>query len=212
MFILTGTITDHAGVPRAGVEVQIAPLSHVSVTDEAVAVGMSASPYTDALGRFEVELVAREGLVYQVMCRAIGFSVQVPAPPAGTTLNLRDVTPVMVPSPLVPVVRGLPGKSTYEIAVEQGFEGTEEQWLEAQRPEAPALTATATALPPGAEPTATITGTYPDLTLDLGIPKADSGTSEPVVKIDTDGVPYFVIGRNGIALDIDGRPYITIGD
>lgn len=33
----------------------------------------------------------------------------------------------------------------------------------------------------------------------------------PTIELDVDGVPYFVLGRGGIALDVDGRPYITIG-
>lgn len=42
---------------------------------------------------------------------------------------------------------GIPGKSAYEIAVENGFEGTEEEWLESLRgkdgPQGPAYTLTA---------------------------------------------------------------------
>lgn len=43
-----------------------------------------------------------------------------------------------------------------------------------------------------------------------GIP-VDIGPPEPTILLDTDGTPYFILGRTGIDIDVDGIPYVTIG-
>ena len=74
------------------------------------------------------------------------------------------------------------GKSAYEIAKENGFNGTETEWLASlQGPPGeagatPNLTiGSVTTLDAGQNATAIITGESPDLTLNLGIPKGADG-------------------------------------
>ena len=83
------------------------------------------------------------------------------------------------------------GKSAYEIAKENGFSGTEAEWLASLKGEpgspgakgnkgdpgaTPNLTiGSVTTLDAGQNATAIITGESPDLTLNLGIPKGADG-------------------------------------
>ncbi len=64
----------------------------------------------------------------------------------------------------------------------------------------PVITATATTLPAGDDATATVTGTYPNLTLELGIPQGPTGPS-----IET---PTF--GATATVLDPGAEPTATI--
>ena len=133
MFTLTGTIIDHTGAPRAYVDVNITPVPAVTPTGASLAAG-GRRIRTDSLGQFSIDLVHAPGQTYQVSVPAANIFQRFPVPEAdGSTIDLHEVTEIMVPTPLSPVVRGLPGKSTYDLAVETGFEGTLEEWLEAQK-------------------------------------------------------------------------------
>lgn len=74
------------------------------------------------------------------------------------------------------------GKSAYEVAVDNGFEGTEKEWLESLKGEkgdtgaTPNISiGTVETLNAGEDATASIAGTTPNLTLNLGIPKGENG-------------------------------------
>lgn len=134
MFTLTGTIIDHAGLPRVGVEVALIPSPAVTLGETAVAVGHGRSVTTDERGSFSTTLVHSPGLTYILHAKALGLSQQFEVPEQdGTTIDLKDVVEVLVASPLSPAVRGPVGPvgpSPYEMAVSSGlFEGTEEEWL-----------------------------------------------------------------------------------
>lgn len=78
---------------------------------------------------------------------------------------------------------GKDGKSAYEIAVSNGFEGTEEEWLASLKGDKgdvgkmPEIQiGLVTTLDPGSEATASISGTSEKPSLNFGIPKGDSGS------------------------------------
>lgn len=75
---------------------------------------------------------------------------------------------------------GKDGKSAYEIAVENGFDGTEEEWLDSLKGAdgtTPDLQiGTVETLEPGSEATVSITGTSDQPVLSFGIPEGVSGT------------------------------------
>lgn len=78
--------------------------------------------------------------------------------------------------------RGIPGKSAYEVAVENGYVGTEEEWLASlvgpegpEGPRGPANTLSIGTVTKGDDAEATITGTSPNQTLNLTLPKGDKG-------------------------------------
>lgn len=84
--------------------------------------------------------------------------------------------------------RGIPGASAYEVAVQNGYVGTEEEWLESlvgpqgeegpegpEGPSGPANTLSIGTVTGGATAAATITGTAPNQTLNLTLPKGDTG-------------------------------------
>ena len=74
---------------------------------------------------------------------------------------------------------GKDGKSAYEIAVENGFDGTEEEWLDSLKGAdgtTPDLQiGTVETLEPGSEATVSITGTSDQPVLSFGIPEGVSG-------------------------------------
>ena len=77
--------------------------------------------------------------------------------------------------------KGDPGLSAYEVAVAAGFVGSEAEWLAALKGDEgdaaplPVITATATTGTPGTEAEASVSGTYPNLSLDLTIPRGEAG-------------------------------------
>ena len=81
--------------------------------------------------------------------------------------------------------RGIPGASAYQVAVQNGYVGTEEEWLESlvgpagpegpEGPVGPANTLSIGTVTKGADADATITGTAPNQTLNLTLPKGDKG-------------------------------------
>lgn len=80
---------------------------------------------------------------------------------------------------------GAAGKSPYDIAVDNGFIGTETEWLESLKATdgkdgvTPNLTiGTVETLPSGSDATATITGDKENPVLNLGIPKGTDGQGE----------------------------------
>ena len=121
---------------------------------------------------------------------------------------------------------GSDGKSAYEIAVDNGFVGTEAEWLESLKGQpgkdgadgyTPNLTiGTVETLNAGASATASITGDKENPVLNLGIPKgADgqggSGGSASVIQLNE--IPYYVeygktYGTDGTLVDIDKTAYI----
>lgn len=85
---------------------------------------------------------------------------------------------------------GAPGKSAYEIAVENGFEGTEQEWLESLAGEAAgfgAPTASATSLTSGEQPTVSVSASGPNTAkvfdFQFGIPAGADGKT-PVKGVD----------------------------
>ena len=85
---------------------------------------------------------------------------------------------------------GAPGKSAYEIAVENGFEGTEEEWLESlvgQSAGFGAPTASATSLTNGEQPTVAVSAsgenTAKVFDFRFGIPVGADGKT-PVKGVD----------------------------
>ena len=80
---------------------------------------------------------------------------------------------------------GAPGKSAYEIAVENGFEGTEQEWLESlvgQSAGFGAPTASATSLASGEQPTVSVSASGEDTAkifdFQFGIPAGRDGMAE----------------------------------
>lgn len=108
----------------------------------------------------------------------------IPPEAQGGTRSLHDLYVahhgVPVPSPLVPRVRGA---SAYEVAVAAGYTGTEADWLASlvgtdgadSTVPGPANTLTIGTVTSGSTASATITGTSPSQTLDLVLPKGDTG-------------------------------------
>lgn len=102
---------------------------------------------------------------------------------------------------------GSPGKSAYEIAVENGFEGTEQEWLESLAGEAAGFgtpTASAIALTSGEQPTAIVSAsgenTAKVFDFQFGIPagaqgpKGETGAQGPAGadgKTPVKGVDYY---------------------
>ena len=85
---------------------------------------------------------------------------------------------------------GAPGKSAYEIAVENGFEGTEQEWLESLVGQAAGFgtpTASATPLASGEQPTVNISASGPNTAkvfdFRFGIPVGADGKT-PVKGVD----------------------------
>ena len=98
--------------------------------------------------------------------------------------------------------RGIPGASAYEVAVQNGYVGTEEEWLAslvgpqgeqgpqgetgATGPAGPANTLSIGTVTKDDNPSATITGTSPNQILNLTLPKGDKGdTGNSGVAIST---------------------------
>jgi len=79
-------------------------------------------------GTFTVNLAAVEGLVYKLSLspRHLFDTLMFAAQPEGTTKDLSELLPVLAPSGMTPYVRGA---SAYEVALADGFEGTEAEWL-----------------------------------------------------------------------------------
>ena len=81
--------------------------------------------------------------------------------------------------------RGYLGPSAYEVAVAAGFIGSEAEWLESLKGDEgdpaplPVITATAITGAPGTEAAASISGAYPNLSLDLEIPEGEQGDPGP---------------------------------
>lgn len=81
---------------------------------------------------------------------------------------------------------GKDGKSAYEIAIENGFSGTEKEWVASLKGDKgdkgdvgkmPEIQiGLVTTLDPGSEATASISGTPENPSLNFGIPKGDSGS------------------------------------
>lgn len=87
---------------------------------------------------------------------------------------------------------GAPGKSAYEIAVENGFEGTEQEWLESLVGQAAGFgtpTASATPLASGEQPTVNVSASGDDTAkvfgFQFGIPAGADG------KTPQKGVDYY---------------------
>lgn len=80
---------------------------------------------------------------------------------------------------------GVPGKSAYEIAVENGFEGTEQEWLESLVGQSAGFgtpTASATSLTSGEQPTVSVSASGEDTAkifdFQFGIPAGRDGMAE----------------------------------
>lgn len=108
-------------------------------------------------------------------------------------------------------VPGPAGASAYEIAVENGYEGTEEEWLASLVGPAGAAATIAvgevTTGAPGSEATVTNSGTPEAAVLDISIPRGDAGDDgDP-------GVVQSVVAGDGITVDATdaANPIISAG-
>ena len=79
----------------------------------------------------------------------------------------------------------LTGESAYDVAVGDGFDGTESEWLESLHAAEPNFTFDADDVAAGGSATATVSGTYPDLTVTLGIPTGATGAAGATVGVLT---------------------------
>lgn len=71
---------------------------------------------------------------------------------------------------------GADGKSAYEIAKDNGFDGTETEWLESLKGVSPQfLIGNIETLDSNQKATVDITGTFPNYVLNFGIPKGENG-------------------------------------
>ena len=106
---------------------------------------------------------------------------------------------------------GMPGASAYEVAVANGFEGTEAEWLESLigAPGTPGTNATVTVGDvttgaPGSAATVTNSGTASDAVLDFSIPEGDAGDPGTPGTNGTDGddgVVQAVVAGTGVTVD-----------
>lgn len=109
------------------------------------------------------------------------------------------------------VVVGAAGESAYEIAVDNGFEGTEEEWLESLRGSGPSFEI-GTVTTVGSEESAEVTngGTDKDIILNFEIPQGKQGIQGPAGK---DGIsPVATVQRteDGVSIIItDGTGTTT---
>lgn len=109
------------------------------------------------------------------------------------------------------VVVGAAGESAYEIAVNNGFEGTEEEWLESLRGSGPSFEI-GTVTTVGSEESAEVTngGTDKDIILNFEIPQGKQGIQGPAGK---DGIsPIVAVQRaeDGVSIIItDGTGTTT---
>ena len=131
MFTLTGTLTDHAGDPLTGMQLVIQPTPMVTVDHAGQTVRLGGTHVTtDEGGFFTVTLATGPGLWYTMRSTAGGRLTprRFAAPTSGTVLDLSDpdVFPTPAPSPMAEYVRGA---SAYDVAVADGFVGTEAEWL-----------------------------------------------------------------------------------
>ena len=131
MFTLTGTLIDHAGDPLAEMQLLIQPTPTLTVDHAGQTVRLGGTQVTtDEGGYFTVDLATGPDLWYTVRSTAGGRLTprRFKAPADGAVLDLSDpdVFPQPAPSPMAEYVRGA---SAYEVAVRQGFVGTEDEWL-----------------------------------------------------------------------------------
>lgn len=146
-FTITGNVTDlDRDVPR-----------HVglAVTSATALLDAGSVRFSGAKGRFDAEgnivkdvpygqpsepwvIAVREGAPLRLSTTSfIGAFPPIPfvAPPDGTVLTLADLVADNVPVPATPTgkyvrgEKGDPGLSAYEVAVANGFVGTEPEWL-----------------------------------------------------------------------------------
>lgn len=95
-------------------------------------------------------------------------------------VQIRPRGPSRVKLRFQPGIRGARGMSAYEVAVEEGFEGSEEEWLESLiGPPGPPNSLDIGTVESGSVASATITGDPPSQTLNLVLPKGDQGDPGP---------------------------------
>lgn len=114
-------------------------------------------------------------------------------------------------------IPGPEGKSAYQVWLEAGNKGTEQEFLKSlegtegspgKNALNPNFSVNVTTLEAGSNATATITGTYPNLTINLGIPRGADGEGGPVVPPVSEKMYY---GRLSIS-EVGGSviPYSNI--
>ena len=112
--------------------------------------------------------------------------------------------------------RGYLGPSAYEVAVAAGFVGSEAAWLaslkgdEGDPAPLPVITATATTGAPGTEAAASVSGTYPDLSLDLTIPEGEQGDPGPANTLAIGTVTTGAAGSSAAATITGDAPSQTL--
>ncbi|MFJ8146986.1 GDSL-type esterase/lipase family protein [Streptomyces sp. NPDC096048] len=127
---------DDEGQPLSGQVIFRAP-SLITFPDYDVILGGPVTAPLDATGAFEVDLPATDapgmnpsGWSYQVAEQLAGVSnrppFQVLLPAETPTVDIADIAPT---DPTTPTYVAVRGDSAYEVAVENGFAGTESEWL-----------------------------------------------------------------------------------
>jgi hypothetical protein len=106
------------------------------------------------------------------------------------------------------------GQSAYEAAVENGYEGTVQEWLDSLHAAEPNITTSATAVAPGGSPSATLSGEYPDLHIDFEVVTGQTGATGPAIGAlltakgdlagrDSSGAVRVPVGADGQVLQAD---------
>lgn len=130
-FTLTGNLTTYANLEKTGgygsLIIRAIPDSMPVPAELETLVQPDPFPIASD-GTFSIELDAIAGVRYRVSTspRTLFPSFAFDALAAGETVDLSEVQPVVAASPLTPYVRGA---SAYEVAVANGFVGTEAEWL-----------------------------------------------------------------------------------
>lgn len=97
-------------------------------------------------------------------------------------------------------------KSAYDVAVDNGFSGTEAEWLESLIGPTPQITiGSCVTLPPGSSATAIMTGTTEKPLLNLGIPQGPAGPTGVTPQLTVGEAATLAPGSNATA-SIDGTP------
>lgn len=184
--LLTGTY-EYNGLPAKG-RVVISP-NVDTVNDLGGNVVIYGSFYAtlDAAGSFSISLPATDdaglspnGFAYRLQGEFVNGTIPdvIFALPsdggAVVAVDMTDVYPSVAQDPeFVPIYEGL---SAYDVAVQNGFVGTEAAWLESLiGPENVLTIGTVQTLATGSPATAEITGESPNQVLNLGLPRGEQG-------------------------------------
>lgn len=138
-FTVPVKLLDYGNQPRVGIEIVAAPIPAVKKDSEAAYGTEPEAPLTDESGLATLTLISLPGLWYRISGKginAVRFAAYIPDPedprtgtvfPPETVIQFEDI---MDESP-TPGYSGVvwAGLSAYDVAVAEGFVGTEAEWL-----------------------------------------------------------------------------------